>query len=68
VIQDRYLDSNVSLALVHLALGDRTRALNLVEQAFRERELYFLLLKSDPRFASLRAEPRCQTLLRSIGL
>jgi TolB-like protein/tetratricopeptide (TPR) repeat protein len=68
VIQDRYLDSNVSLALVHLALGDRTRALNLVEQAFRERELYFLLLKSDPRFASLRAEPRCQTLLRRIGL
>ncbi len=68
VIQDHYLDSNVSLALVYLALGDRTRALNLVEQAFRERELYFLHFKIDPRFASLRAEPRCQTLLKSIGL
>jgi TolB-like protein len=68
VIQDHYLDSKVSLALVHLSLGDRTRALSLVEQAFRARELYFLLFKIDPRFASLRAEPRCRTLLESIGL
>src|SRR5258708_30685325 len=67
-IQDHYIAANVSLALVYLALGERAHALNLVEQAFRERELYFLLFKIDPRFASLRSDPRCRELLKSIGL
>jgi tetratricopeptide (TPR) repeat protein len=67
-IERRYIDTNVPLALVYLARDDRTRALDLIEQAFRRREPHFVLVPSDPRFAPLRAEPRYQALLKRVGL
>jgi len=55
--------SNYMLAEVYTALGDKTHALDRLEQANRERSFYFDFLKSDPQMDSLRPEPRFQELL-----
>lgn len=53
---------------LHLALGDREQALDLLESAAGERGVWMLFLKVDPRFAALRDEPRFQALLARTGL
>ena len=57
----------VDIALVHLALGDRDQAFQYLEQAYKERS-GLNDLKVDPRFGSLRADPRFQDLLVRLGL
>ena len=57
---------------VHLALGDRERALRELE-AFAEQPLKHVVgrmwfLKMDAEFDSLRGEPRFQAVLRKLGL
>jgi|SRR5580658_1794338 DNA-binding winged helix-turn-helix (wHTH) protein len=56
------------LALVYTGLGDRARALDLLERAFAERDVWLTWLGVEPRFDALRTEPRFQRLLRGIGL
>lgn len=59
----------IALAIPALHLGDTDRALHLLEEAGRRKfgwELAFLAV--DPRFDRLRAEPRFQRVLRSLGL
>lgn len=56
------------LAIIYIGLGDRNKALDLLERACQEHAESLLLLKADPWFDSLRAEPRFQKLLRKIGL
>ncbi|HSP94924.1 MAG TPA: tetratricopeptide repeat protein, partial [Thermoanaerobaculia bacterium] len=55
-------------AAVHLALGDRDRALDGLEQACAERSLGMTFLKVDPNLDDLRAEPRFVDLVRQVGL
>jgi len=55
------------IALVHLALGDRDRAFEYLEKAYRERG-GLNDLKVDPRFGSLHTDPRFQDLLVRLGL
>jgi eukaryotic-like serine/threonine-protein kinase len=55
-------------AAVHLALGDRDRALDGLEQACAERSLGMTFLKVDPNLDDLRAEPRFMDLVRRVGL
>ena len=56
-----------SLATVYAALGDKSRALDMLEQAYAERSFFFDFLKSDPEMDSLRSEPRFQELVRRMN-
>jgi tetratricopeptide repeat protein len=62
----RYV-SPALVATVHLALGDRGRALDLLEEGYRERATWMPFLKVDPRFDPLRGEPRFQALMKRMG-
>jgi TolB-like protein/Flp pilus assembly protein TadD len=59
--------SKYSLATVYAALGDKSRALDELEQAYAERSFFFDFLKSDPEMDSLRSEPRFQQLFRQMN-
>ncbi len=59
--------SNYSLASVYAALGDKGRALDLLEKSFGERSQFFDFIKSDPEMDSLRSEPRFQELVRRMN-
>ena len=56
------------LALVWAGLGDRARALESLDGAYAERDVWLTWLGVDPRFETLRAEARFEELLRMIGL
>jgi DNA-binding winged helix-turn-helix (wHTH) protein/TolB-like protein/Flp pilus assembly protein TadD len=45
-------------AQVYLGLGDRTRALELLEQAFQQREPLMVFLNVEPKWNELRSDPR----------
>jgi DNA-binding SARP family transcriptional activator/TolB-like protein/Tfp pilus assembly protein PilF len=55
------------VAKVHLALGDRTAAMEWLEQALAQRSHSMAFLKVDPQLAPLRNEPRFRALLRRVG-
>jgi tetratricopeptide (TPR) repeat protein len=55
------------LAMLHASLGQNDAALKQLEQAYQERAYRMVYLKVDPMFASLRADPRFQDLLRRVG-
>jgi DNA-binding winged helix-turn-helix (wHTH) protein/Flp pilus assembly protein TadD len=65
--QHRYV-SPYWLSLVYVGLGDRTRALDLLDQAYQDRDVWMTWLGVEPRFDALRGEPRFQRLLRGVGL
>ncbi len=56
------------LALAHEALGQRTRALDMLERAHAERDLYLTFLLVDQRLKPLTSEPRFQALLGRLRL
>jgi TolB-like protein/Tfp pilus assembly protein PilF len=58
--------SPFSVALVHLATGDATTALDWLERAYRERDWYLCLLKIEPILDSLRQDRRFQDLVRRL--
>ena len=54
---------------VYAGLGDKEKALRLIEQAYREKSLDVVgMLKSDLRTDNLRSNPRFQNLTHSVGL
>ncbi len=60
-------------ALNHLAaqyaeLGDKERAIALLERAYQEHDPWLPMDMAAPRFEPLRSDPRFQDLLRRIGL
>jgi len=61
------LTTKVTLAALHLALGEREEALDLLEQAVASRDPGCLLLKVRPEFRSIRADPRFQAVLKKVG-
>jgi DNA-binding winged helix-turn-helix (wHTH) protein len=65
--QRRYV-SPYWLGLVYAGLGDRARALQLLDRAYEERDVWLTWLGVEPRFDVLRTDPRFQELLRNIGL
>jgi len=56
------------IAMVYIGLGDSNHALLWLEQAYRDHSKGLVMLKADPWYRSLAAEPRYQDLLRKVGL
>jgi tetratricopeptide (TPR) repeat protein len=64
--KQRYVPST-SFALVYMGLGDKDHAFTWLEKAYEERAR-LPMLKVDPIWDPLRADPRYTDLLRRIGL
>ncbi|PYX97272.1 MAG: hypothetical protein DMG63_14865 [Acidobacteria bacterium] len=62
----RYI-SPVDLAGIYTALGDRDRALTLLETALQQHNGALLYLPQRIEFESLRGEPRFARMLREVG-
>ena len=60
--------SSFNPAVIYAGLGDRARALDLLETAYEERSGWMAYLKVDPRLDPLSAEPRFIALLQRVGL
>ncbi len=56
------------LALIHAGLGEKDRAIELLNRAFDERSERLVWLRVDPRFDKLRSDARFNDLLQRIGL
>ncbi len=69
-LEDRSSRSYVptyEVAKIHLAVGARDRALDLLERAYTERSHSMVFLGIDPQLRSLRGEPRFEALVRRVG-
>jgi eukaryotic-like serine/threonine-protein kinase len=56
------------MAVVHIGLGEKDQALEWLEKAYEDRSVTnFHALKTDPKFDTLRSDPRFADLLRRIG-
>ncbi len=56
------------VATYHVELGEKDKALAILNQMYEAHANDLVTLKVDPRFDSLRDDPRFQDLLRRIGL
>jgi hypothetical protein len=56
------------VAAVHLALGDRGKAIEWLRRSYRERDNWIVQLKVDPVMDPLRRDPRFQELMRKMQL
>jgi TolB-like protein/DNA-binding winged helix-turn-helix (wHTH) protein/Tfp pilus assembly protein PilF len=57
-----------SLAAIYSGLGNKDRALDLLEKAVEERELLFFGFQDETLFDNLRSEPRYRDILRRLNL
>jgi len=55
------------LAFVYCALGDKDKALSSLEKAYEARSTWMPWIKVEPKFDSLRSEPRYAALLSRLG-
>jgi len=55
-------------ALIYAGLGDKDRAFAWLEKANTERSVWLLWLKVDPKFDSLRSDPRFAEFMHRVGL
>ena len=60
--------SPYNMALLHLRLGEKDKAFEWLDRAYREQSEWMVYLSVDPRFDGLRAEPRFEGILRNIGV
>ena len=65
--RERYITPE-AFALVAMGLGDTTRALDWLEQGFREHSFYMQFLAADPIFVPLHRSPRYLQIVRDIGI
>ena len=56
------------MALVYTALGKKDRAFYWLEKSYEKHEESLCSLKIDPKFESLRSDPRFDTMVKKIGL
>jgi hypothetical protein len=56
------------IALVYAGLGEKDQAFAWLEKAYEEHAFKMAWLKVEPRWDSLRSDPRFADLLRRIGL
>ncbi len=55
-------------AAAYLTIGDKERAIALLGEAVEKRSNCLIFLRNDPRWASIRQDPRFAVLLRRVGL
>jgi TolB-like protein/Tfp pilus assembly protein PilF len=55
------------IAVIYSGLGEKDQAFAWLERTYQERHPYLTLLKVEPVFDNLRADPRFQDLLRRVG-
>ncbi len=67
-ISKRRYVSPAAVALIYAALGDKDQAFAWLQKADKERDAILARLKVDPRFDSLRSDPRFADLERRIGI
>jgi TolB-like protein/class 3 adenylate cyclase/tetratricopeptide (TPR) repeat protein len=60
--------SPVSLARIHIGLGEREKALAQLERAYEERAYRLVELGLDDRWDPIRGEPRFRELMRKVGV
>jgi serine/threonine-protein kinase len=65
--KDRYV-SPMELAWVTFALGDTTTGYRLLASAFADRSFDIILVHVDPRFDSMRSDPRFQRLASQLNI
>jgi len=58
----------IGTAEMYVTLGETDRALRALQSAYGRRDGGFIVLNAEPRFDSLRSDPRFQQLLRLVGL
>lgn len=63
----RYVPSYV-LAEIYGALGEKEKALDLLEQSYRDKDLLMVFLGIDPKWNDLRSEPRFVELIKRMNL
>jgi serine/threonine-protein kinase len=56
------------LALIHVGLGEKDRAIELLNKACDERAERLVRLRVDPRFDPLRQDPRFYEIMIRMGL
>jgi tetratricopeptide (TPR) repeat protein len=57
-----------ALLLAYIAVGDKQRAIDMLERGYRERDNYEIWIDASPLMDSLRDEPRYQALCRQVML
>jgi serine/threonine-protein kinase len=60
--------SPFNLAVIHVGLGEKEKALALLERSVQQKAPGVVTLKVSPIFESLRSTPRFQNLLKKIGI
>ncbi len=55
-------------AIIYVGLGEKDQALQWLEKAYAGRDSWWVFLTLDPRFDSLRLDPRFRELVRRVGL
>jgi TolB-like protein/DNA-binding winged helix-turn-helix (wHTH) protein/Tfp pilus assembly protein PilF len=61
-------NSAFGTAILFAQLGDKSKSLDLLEQAYQERSLAMTEINIEPAFSSMTDEPRFKTLLRQVGI
>ena len=69
-IDENFVPAHLVLgqAVIYAGLADTNRTLAWLEKGYQERSTWMVWLKVDPRFDSMRSDPRFQSLLRRLGL
>jgi TolB-like protein len=60
--------SSIFKAYIFIGLEDIDKAFECLESAFKEKDVYTITLKMEPRFIPIRKDPRFIDLLKRIGL
>jgi DNA-binding winged helix-turn-helix (wHTH) protein/TolB-like protein/tetratricopeptide (TPR) repeat protein len=61
-------DSYANNALCYILLGDKDRAFEFLEKAYKRHEAHVLTLDVEPEWDALRSDPRFEDLTRRLGL
>ena len=56
------------IGMIYIGLGDRDQAFSWFGKAWEERSCWMAWIKVEPRFDSLRSDPRFEVLLKKMGL
>jgi tetratricopeptide (TPR) repeat protein len=61
-------EASTSAAQIYVAMGEKDKALQCLEQAYGNHELFMAGLNTEPGFMALHGDPRFEELLHKIGI